>query len=257
MNKFLLLFLFFICTSVSAQEKLLDLSIDARPNDVVPVLQKLSSPTAVNLILIPGGNAGTGEIVNGIPSSQNFLVRSREDFQNAGFNTFILFRAKSVAPGPMSTTYRARTEHLDEIKSLINYISKNTSGPIWLVGTSMGTISATSAAINIDNPKIKGVVLTASVTQTAPGNLASQRLENIKLPVLMIHHESDQCAVCVPSEAQANFPRFKNSLVKDFVMVSGGGPGSGDPCQNQHLHGFIGIESKVTKEISDWIKKNR
>jgi hypothetical protein len=120
----------------------------------------------------------------------------------------------------------------------------------------MGTISAASAAINIDNPRVKGIVLTASVTREAPGNLSSQSLGKIKLPVLMIHHETDQCFACVPSEAKELIHDFKNTSKKEFWMVGGGGPPSGDPCQNQHWHGFVGIENKVTKDISNWIKKN-
>jgi hypothetical protein len=39
-------------------------------------------------------------------------------------------------------------------------------------------------------------------------------------------------------------------------MFTGGGPASGDPCQNQHWHGFIGIENNVTSQIIKWIKSN-
>ena len=255
MKKYCLVLLFFSALAFG-QEKLINMPIEGRQDDFAPVLENLVAPSAINLLLIPGGNAGTGEVINGMPTSQNFLVRSRQDFQGSGFNTFILFRPKSVAPGSMSFNYRIQQSHLEEIKSLINYISKNTSGPIWIVGTSMGTISAASAAINIDNPRVKGIVLTASVTRDAPGNLYSQSLSKIMVPVLMIHHETDQCFACVPSEAKELIHDFKSSPKKEFLMVGGGGPPSGDPCQNKHWHGFVGIENKVTKDISDWIKKN-
>lgn len=206
--------------------------------------------------MIPGGNAGTGEVVNGFPSSRNFLVRPRYDFASAGFNTYILFRARSVAANLMATTYRNDKEHIKEIQSLINHIATTSSGPIWLVGTSMGTISATTAALQLASSQVKGLVLTASVTNHAPGNLASQRLKNIKLPVLMIHHDADACFACVPIEAKNFFANFKNSEKKDFLMVKGGGPVYGDPCQNQHWHEFIGVEKQVTSHIVKWIKDN-
>jgi predicted alpha/beta hydrolase family esterase len=194
-------------------------------------------------------------LVNGIPSSLNFLVRSRNDFAVAGFNTYILFRAKSVSPNAMATTYRNSKEHMKEIESLVNYITSTNNGPIWLVGTSMGTISAATAALQISNPKIKGVVLTASVTKRAPGHLGEQKLQDLKMPVLMIHHESDACFACVPSEANNYFSKI-GSDQKQFSMVSGGGPVSGDACQNQHWHGFVGVESSVTSQIVTWIKDN-
>lgn len=255
MKRCFLVFLYVFLSTVHAQEVLLNFPIEGRQGDTAPVLQKISSPGAVNLLLIPGGNAGTGELVNGIPSSLNFLVRSREDFQAAGLNTFILFRAKSVAPGPMSTTYRNTKEHLAEIRALFNHIVSSTEGPIFLVGTSMGTISATQGAINLDHPRLKGLLLTASVTKVAPGNLATQNLKGIKMPVMMVHHESDQCFACVPKEAKELSNGFVSASSTEFFMVSGGGPAVGDPCQNQHWHGFIGIEKSVTSLAIDWIKR--
>jgi len=254
MKKLFSISLIFIYSLAVAQEQLIKLSIEGRPNDHVPILQNKKENNSVNLILIPGGNAGTGEVVNGFPTSRNFLVRTRYDFASAGFNTYILFRAKSVAANLMATTYRNDKEHVKEIQSLIDHIAATSSGPIWLVGTSMGTISATTAALQLANSQVKGLVLTASVTNHAPGNLASQRLEDIKLPVLMIHHEADACFACVPSEAKNLFGKFNNSQKKDFLMVKGGGPVMGDACQNQHWHGFIGVERQVTSYIIDWIK---
>jgi hypothetical protein len=256
MKQILTTALTFLCFLASANEQLISLPIEGRSSDHIPVLQNKKTNDAVNLILIPGGNAGTGEVRNGIPSSQNFLVRSRGYFDLAGFNTYVLFRAKSVAPNVMATTYRNDKEHMKEVQSLINYIASSNSGPIWLVGTSMGTISATSAALQLTNPKVKGLVLTASVTKQAPGNLSSQNLQEIKLPVLMIHHEADGCFACIPTEARDLFANFKNSPRKDFNLVGGGGPVSGDPCQNQHWHGFVGIENEVTSLIVKWLKDN-
>lgn len=256
MKKLVLTVMIFMCSLACAQEQLIKLSIEGRPNDHVPILQNNKDNDSVNLILIPGGNAGTGEVINGFPSSRNFLVRTRYDFADAGFNTYILFRAKSVSANLMTTTYRNDKEHVREIQSLINYISNTNSGPIWLVGTSMGTISATTAALQLSSSQVKGLVLTASVTNHAPGNLSSQRLEDIKLPVLMIHHDADACFACVPIEAKNLFMNFKNVQKKDFLMVKGGGPVYGDPCQNLHWHGFIGVEKQVTSNIVKWIKDN-
>lgn len=256
MKKLLAALVLAMCSIVSAQEQLESLTIEGRENDSIPILKNVKSSDAVNLILIPGGNSGTGEIINGLPSSQNFLVRSRGKFQSTGFNTYVLFRAKSVAPNAMATTYRNDQEHLKEILSLINNIEKNSSGPIWIIGTSMGTISATNAALNLKSQRLKGIVLTASVTQKAPGNLSKQKLEDIRMPVLMLHHESDACFACVPSEAKELFKNFSNAPTKEFSMISGGGPALGDACQNQHWHGFVGVEEIVTNQISKWIRDN-
>jgi hypothetical protein len=256
MKYLILAFMLFCNLNLFANEKLFNLPIEGRADNYAPTLQNAHSNGAVNLILIPGGNAGTGAVSNGVPSSRNFLVRSRNYFTSQGFNTFVIFRSKSTDANIMATTYRNTDEHANELKSLINHIGTLNKNPIWIIGTSMGTISTTTAALKISNPQIKGLVLTASVTNKAPGNLSDQALDGIKLPVLMIHHESDACFACVPMEAMRLFDKFTNAPRKEFYMVKGGGPVSGDPCQNQHWHGFIGIEEAVTSQIASWIKAN-
>lgn len=249
-----LAFLVFFSNFAFAQEKLIQLQVENREPDTIPILQSIKSDDARNLILIPGGRSGTGEIRNGLPSSRNFLVRSRDRFQKEGFNTFILFRAKSVAPEIMITTYRNEQAHLDEIQTLLNYIKNQTSGDIWIIGTSMGTISAVSAALKLKTSRIKGVILTASVTTYASGNLSTQNFDDIQLPVFMVHHEKDECFATTPDEARRVFNNIKAEIRKDFLFVNGGGPAKGDPCHNQHWHGFIGIEALVVNSIVNWIK---
>lgn len=253
--KLIFFFLFLFASLANAQERLVELAVEGSTSDSIPVLQNIKPDALTNIILIPGGNAGTGELINGIPSSLNLLVRSRQFFQNNGFNTFILFRARSVTASAMSTTYRADGRHLNEINSLINHIAKLSTRPIWIIGTSMGSISATQAALGIFNKNFRGIVLTSSVTRQAPGNLSSIDLNQIDKPLLIIHHKQDACFACVPSEALAAFKSIKNSNTREFLMLDGGGPPKGDPCQNQHWHGFIGMEEEVIGRISAWIKE--
>jgi hypothetical protein len=60
MKKYCLVLLF-LSTLACAQEKLIKMPIEGRQDDFAPVLENLASPSAINLLLIPGGNAGTGD----------------------------------------------------------------------------------------------------------------------------------------------------------------------------------------------------
>jgi len=62
MKRILATALIFLCSLASAKEQLINLPIYGRPNENIPILQNKKTNNAINLILIPGGNAGTGEI---------------------------------------------------------------------------------------------------------------------------------------------------------------------------------------------------
>lgn len=235
--------------------ELMRLPIDGRPYDDVPVLSNMGDPSWPNLILIPGGNGDMGKLIDGIPSSKNFLVRSRQAFFKRGVNTYVQFRAGSIEPKAMGTIHRETEAHLQEIKSVIKYIKARSHSPIWIVGTSMGTVSAVNAARNLIEDQVQGFVLTASVVSTAPGNLREVDLSVIKKPVLILHHAADECRYCDPLYVSEIPARLVGSSRVELVMVEGGGPAIGDPCQAMHYHGFVGMEDETVGRIVDWIGK--
>jgi hypothetical protein len=49
---------------------------------------------------------------------------------------------------------------------LVDYLKTDSGLPIWLVGTSRGTVSATAAAIAFGNDNLSGIVLTSSVVRS-------------------------------------------------------------------------------------------
>jgi hypothetical protein len=99
-----------------------------------------------------------------------------------------------------------------------------------------------------------GIVLTSSVTNRKTGAVPLQKLEAIRLPVLAVHHESDECKICVPGEVSQIIRGLKNSPVTKEVYINGGGPQTENHCEALHWHGFIGKEKEVVDLISSWIK---
>ena len=72
------------------------LRIDTRPGVQVPVYEMLNPAAHATLVLLPGGHGGFGKLVDGAPSSQNFLVRERQRFVDAGFHVAVVSRPSDI-----------------------------------------------------------------------------------------------------------------------------------------------------------------
>jgi pimeloyl-ACP methyl ester carboxylesterase len=206
-----------------------------------------------SVILLPGGAGGIG-VKEGVPTSNNFLTRSRDLFASNGFNVAVV--GKPSDKDDLDGSFRTSPEHIEDIKHVIAFLKKNSDAPVWIIGTSMGTISATAVAIGLKEQDLKGIVLTSSVTsQKKTGAVPWQKLEEVRVPTLVVHHEFDECKICVPSEASDIVRKLKNAPIKKEVFVKGGEGAKGNPCEALHWHGFIGMEKEVVDLISSWIKK--
>lgn len=222
-----------------------------RGDAVLPVYVAANPQAVATLVLLPGGEAGTGRIQQGEPASGNFLVRSRALFKAEGFNLVIAFRPSDLAT--LGYPYRTTPAHVAEVERAVDFAQREFGKPVWLVGTSRGSVSGTAAALAL-GPKVAGLVLTSSITSRATGAVPTQDIARLAMPVLVVHHQRDACQFCIPEEAQRMVPRFTSAPVKKFVMVDGGSDPSGDPCEASHWHGFIHHEAAVVKLIGDWIK---
>jgi hypothetical protein len=119
----------------------------------------------------------------------------------------------------------------------------------------MGTISTASAAMDLSKEELSGIVLTSSVTsQKILGAVPWRNLELVRVPVLVLHHESDACRICVPGDASQIIRRLDNAPVKKEIYVKGGANPKGDPCEALHWHGFIGMEGEAVDLIAGWIR---
>jgi predicted esterase len=203
-----------------------------------------------NLILLSGGGGGIG-LQNGAPQSNNFLIRSRDLFAQAGFHVALLGNASDLRQ--LDPALRASQQHVQDIAAVLTHIRARNSLPIWLIGTSQGTISAAAAAISLGDA-IDGLVLTAAYTDfSTPTSVPRQAIATIKQPVLVMSHADDSCRVTRPHEASNIVSGLKQARVKKLLIVKGGGDPRGDECQALHYHGFIGMEAQAVKLITDWI----
>jgi pimeloyl-ACP methyl ester carboxylesterase len=250
--RFLLSLLIF-CTSLSLAKASEISRINTRDGVSVPLIYLKHPQAKANLVLLPGGAGGFGKMQNGEPDGRNFLVRSYRHFVDAGFNVIIMGKPSDI--NDLDYADRIAPPHQQDIAAVVDMLHQDNVLPVWLIGTSRGTVSATAAAINLSPSKIAGIVLSSSiVSNKKPGAIPFQKLQEISLPVLLVHHRDDACQVCSPSLVPSILERLTSTKDKQLIWMQGGQNPEGDACEALHYHGYIGIEADTVKRITDWIR---
>jgi pimeloyl-ACP methyl ester carboxylesterase len=204
------------------------------------------------LILFPGGNGAIPFRItdNGTAYGWNILVRSADEFTRRGVSVVTVTPPSDHNTG-MSTGFRESAQHAEDIAKLAIYLEAQGFERIFLVGNSRGTLSVAALAGQLQDKHITGVVLTSSLEYE--NFMRWLPLDNIRLPVLMIHHREDACRVSAFSEAEKTRDSLRSHTKVDFVEVNGGGAAMSPPCNDLGSHGFFGVEEKVVQVIIDWV----
>ncbi len=222
----------------------------------------------VALVLLPGGPglvdldaAGCARKLKG-----NSLVRTRGLFHRAGFVTALVDAPSNYRGEDGLGGFRLSPLHASDIGRVIADMRQRTKLPIWLVGTSRGTISVLNAASRLQGEQAPdGLVLTSPVTAGRVGGrkdwvaqtVFSVQLGAIKVPVLVVAHANDLCIRTPPALAPGIVPRT-GSARKQTVTVKGGAAQRGavgvEACQGSSAHGFLGQEEEVTQGIVRFVR---
>lgn len=201
-----------------------------------------------NLELGPDGRIGWG--------ANNFLVRTRRRFAETGFVTAVLDAASDFKTSEGQRGYRFSAAHAEDVRAVIGHL-RGIKPPVWLVGTSRGTLSAANAAARLVEGGPDGLVLTASVTREEgrrSRSLQDIELERIRIPTLIVHNRDDQCRVTPFADVEALKGWLKQAPNVEILAVSGGDRPRSDPCEAMSYHGFLGLEAQVVRAITEWIK---
>ncbi len=226
--------------------------VPTRPDVKTTLFWEPVEGAKATVFLFPGGGGGFGKVENGKATSNNFLVRSAPHFTANGFNVAIFGRPSDSED--LDYADRISDTHMADVRKVLDFVKTQSTEPVWIVGTSRGTISAAATAIHVQGD-IAGLVLTSSVVNyKKPGAVPKQDLAAIQVPVLVFHHSKDACIHCRPDEVPAILKGLSNSPVKKLMVVDGGANPTGDVCAGQHWHGFIGMEKDAVDTISGWIK---
>ena len=159
--------------------------------------------------------------------------------------------APSDQSSGMDDGYRLGSAHAEDIAKVVADAKTRFPGlPVFLVGTSRGTISAASAGSRLGTA-VDGVVLTATLflaSRRQPG-LSGFDFSSIPVPLLFVHHVDDGCDYTPHSAAKRLADRYP------VVSVSGGLPPQSKPCEAMSAHGFLGREADTVDAIAKWMLK--
>ena len=258
--------------SIAHADTVVTLDRDRGPVDCAtstdPVEQSyilIEVPDAIaSLVLFVGG--GGGLFIENWQlhiNATNFLSRSRHLFASFGFNVAVIDAATDFLSCEFRLCgWRLSSEHVSDINAVIQDLRERyTDLPVWVIGTSRGTISAAQAAAVLppESRGPDGLVLTSSVTRPAPVpnhlSVFDVDLENITVPTLIITHKQDECWVTPPDDTKAIKERLGSVSTVHTHGYNGGFEALSSPCQALSYHGYIGIEPKVVNDIAEWIKK--
>jgi predicted alpha/beta-hydrolase family hydrolase len=242
-----------ICIALSASANEVAVQIPTRPGITVAfAFDSPPEPKAV-AVLFSGGDGVIG--VSGVGdkvfarSSDNFLIRSRGKFRDAGL-AYAAVDAPSDHHDGMPEWFRAGSDNAADIAHVLGWLRQKAAAPIWLVGTSMGSISAAAVAARLKGG-FDGLVLTSTVslpTRRAPGGgVATLALDRVGVPTLVMDHTAEACKAVGSPQAIAR--RLTGSPRVAVSIIDGGDPPRSGPCEGLSPHGYLGAEDKAVSAI--------
>ena len=223
-----------------------------------------------SLVLFAGGAGFLDLDEQGCPRrlKGNSLVRFQALFQREGYAT-ALVDAPSDYQGPDGLgDFRAQPAYAEDLGQVIADLRKRVPGPVWVVGTSRGAISAANAASRLaGSAGPDGVVLTSAVTVgTARGRkpwtaqtVHDAPLERIRVPFLIVGHAQDQC-MRSPASGMAGVVQRIQAAPRQVVTVTGGPGGAKrglQACEGRSPHGYWEQDAEVAGGIVRFVRAGR
>jgi hypothetical protein len=232
-------------------------TIPSRP-DVTEsfVLIHPASPPVASVVLFMGGRGALGLQRGPLAArNTNFLVRTRQRFAEKGFLVAVV-DVPSDRTSQALVGFRTSAEHATDVRALMAALRAEAPVSVWLVGTSMGSVSAANTAARLTDGGPDGVVLTSSVmsrSREMGESLQDVALDRIRIPVLLVHHRDDGCPSSRYGDTSWAMRRLSATPKKELLTFSGGDAPRSAPCEPLAPHGYFGIEERVVDAIAAWI----
>ena len=135
-------------------------TLEGRPGVSTKMIVEIPKKPTATVLMLAGG-FGTLELGTSLGKpfvgnrgyEQIFNVRTRDDFAKRGLAVGVI-DAPSDLPKGMTPLFRLSEKHRLDVDAAINHLKQKVGVPVWLIGTSMGTMSVASVAL--DNPPSRG-----------------------------------------------------------------------------------------------------
>lgn len=224
-----------------------------RPNGAVQrVLLSIPAHPRGTIVMLPGGAGTIGITRDGrLTHGDNFVVRTRALWNAKGYGVLIPDAlASDTMRGRRSSPGYARV-----IGDLVALAHRQGTGPVFLLGTSQGSIAAMNGAAHATPGSVAGVVLTESVSVMGGSHetVFDADLAQVTIPALIVANRDDRCNVAPPADAPRIAAAMTHSPEMKVLTVSGGVTRSKKDCGSLTPHGYYGIEDKVVDAIVRWL----
>jgi hypothetical protein len=129
-------------------------------------------------------------------------------------------------------------------------------GPVALVATSRSAISVATVMLRQSDALPDALVITSGMLRGEYSAEAMGDPGRITVPVLLIAHRDDTCRVTAPSDMPLYARKLTGSRKVETLVMTGGEPLRGDPCDTFGPHGFYGLDQQVVNAVATWLKAN-
>ncbi len=185
------------------------------------VLYLSPAKPVASIVMLPGGAGNIGLKTNGdIGHGDNFVVRTRDVWMRRGYAVII----PDTIDRANLRSLRSSPEYAAAVVQLADFARSQASVPVFLLGTSQGSIAAMNGAAHAPPGVISGIILTESVSVISGSgkSVFSAAPEQVRVPALVIANKADRCDVAPPEDAPRIAAAMKNSPDVRVEYVDGG-----------------------------------
>jgi hypothetical protein len=232
-------------------ERVFDLPLPNR--DHQRVLYAAPPHPWATIVMLPGGGGDIGAGRDGdVRHDDNFVVRTRALWVARGYAVLI----PDTIDHANLRGVRSSPGYGRLVDGLIGFAHTQARGPVFLLGTSQGSIAAMNGAAHAAPGSIAGVVLTESVSRMGASGetVFSTDLQDVTAPALVVANRDDACDVAPPEDAPRIAAAMTHSPDVRVLAVAGGITKSIKACGSLTPHGYFGIEMSVVEQISQWMR---
>lgn len=219
------------------------------------VLYARPASAHATIVMLPGGTGDVGIEADGdLAHDKNFVVRTRNMWVARGYAVIV----PDAQNGQNLRGRRSSPGYAQVIEDLVNFAHAEVPGPVFLLGTSQGSVAAMNGAAHLAKGKVAGVVLTESVSRPSKSGetVFDASPESVTVPALIVANRDSDCRVAPASDAPRIAAAMKRAPEAKVVYVEGGTTRSSD-CGSQSPHGYFGIESTVVDAIAAWLDTHK
>jgi len=205
------------------------------------------------VVMLPGGAGDVGVARSGdVRHDANFVVRTRAAWTALGYAVLI----PDTIDRANLRGVRSAPAYAALVRQLVAFAHSQAAAPVFLLGTSQGSIAAMNGAAHARPGSIAGVVLTESVSQMGHSGetVFSADPAAVRAPALVVANRDDQCDVAPPGDAPRIAAAMTGAANVRVLYVTGGISRSAKPCGSLSPHGYYGIENAVIGQIDNWMR---